>query len=116
VSIDPKFVYSLEVRLIDLEKRFEELSDKVEAALQRATGQDGTEAAGLPASVLERIKRGEHPVKAIRLHRLMTQKDLGAACGIRPNHISSIERGTPYGLKTAKRLAEALDVPVDMLL
>ena len=55
-------------------------------------------------------------MKAIRLHRLMTQKDLGAACGIRPNHISSIERGTPYGLKTAKRLAEALDVPVDMLL
>jgi len=116
VSIDPKFVYSLEVRLIDLEKRFDELSEKVDAALQRATGPEGNESAGLPATVLEKIKRGEHPVKAIRLHRLMTQKDLGVACGIRPNHISSIERGTPYGLKTAKRLAEALDVPVDILL
>jgi len=45
----------------------------------------------------------------------MTQKDLSDLCGIRPNHISAIERGMSYGLKTAKRLADALDVPVDLL-
>jgi transcriptional regulator with XRE-family HTH domain len=46
----------------------------------------------------------------------MTQRELGERSGIRPNHISAIERGMSYGLKTARRLAEALEVQVDLLL
>jgi transcriptional regulator with XRE-family HTH domain len=45
----------------------------------------------------------------------MTQKELSERCGIRANHISAMERGMPFGLKTAKRLAEALEVPVGLL-
>ncbi|WP_369802183.1 helix-turn-helix domain-containing protein [Hyphomonas sp. CY54-11-8] len=51
----------------------------------------------------------------MRQYRLLTQKELGERSGIRANHISAIERGMPYGLKTAKRLSDALDVPVGLL-
>ena len=69
----------------------------------------------LPADVMAQIENGESPVRAVRQFRLMTQKELGERSGIRANHISAIERGMPYGLKTAKRLSSALDVPVGLL-
>ena len=64
---------------------------------------------------LDLIEQGEHPVRAVRQYRLLTQKELGERSGIRANQISAIERGMPYGLKTAKRLSDALDVPVGLL-
>ena len=52
---------------------------------------------------------------SIHYTKLYDQKELGERSGIRANHISAIERGMPYGLKTAKRLSDALDVPVGLL-
>lgn len=112
---DPKLVYSLEVRVIDLEQKVAELEASLkEITSGRAKGVDPA-AVPLPPALLKRIGDGEHPVRVVRQFRLMTQKELGELCGIRPNHISAIERGMSYGLKTAKRLADALAVPVDLL-
>lgn len=112
---DPKLVYSLEIRLIDLEKKVADLESQIESL---TAGRRGAAAslAPLPAALLKRIGEGESAVRAIRQFRLMTQRELGELSGIRPNHISAIERGMSYGLKTAKRLADALEVPVDLLL
>ncbi|MBA3069735.1 MAG: helix-turn-helix transcriptional regulator [Hyphomonas sp.] len=113
---DPKLVYSLEIRLLDLEKKVSDLEKQIDGltAGRKASGSPGY--APLPAMLLKRMGDGENPVRAIRQFRLMTQRELGDRSGIRPNHISAIERGMSYGLKTAKRLAEALEVQVDLLL
>lgn len=113
---DPKLVYSLEIRLIDLEKKVAGLENQVESLLAGRRGAATTSYAPLPAALLKRIGEGESAVRSIRQFRLMTQRELGERSGIRPNHISAIERGMSYGLKTAKRLADALEVPVDLLL
>ena len=109
---DPHLVYSLEIKVLDLEAKVATL-EKAISRLAREV--DATEQTSLPADVLDQIERGESAVRAVRQFRLMTQKELGERSGIRANHISAIERGMPYGLKTAKRLSSALDVPVSLL-
>ena len=69
----------------------------------------------IPEEAQRRIDAGEHPVRVIRELRLLTQSQLSDLCGIRPNHISAIERGQTFGLKTARRLSEALNVPASLL-
>lgn len=113
---DPKLIYSLEIRVLDLEKKIEGLEKQVETLAAGRKGSSPTGSAPLPAILIKRISDGENPVRAIRQFRLMTQRELGERSGIRPNHISAIERGMSYGLKTARRLAEALEVQVDLLL
>lgn len=112
---DPKLIYSLEVRVIDLEQKVAELESSLEEIVSGRLKPADPGAVPLPPALLKRIQDGEHPVRVIRNFRLMTQKELGLLCGIRPNHISAIERGMSYGLKTARRLADALAVPVDLL-
>ncbi len=112
---DPSLVYDLEVRLIDLEQKVTALESILKGLSAGRKSEDPTAYAPLPDSILKLIKSGEHPVRAIRQFRLLTQKELGERCGIRANHISAIERGMSYGLKTARRLADALQVPVDLL-
>ncbi len=102
--VDDDFHYRLEARIIDLENRVEVLE-----------GQKAPEPA-LPQEVRNLIASGEHPVRAIRQYRLLTQSQLSEKCGIRPNHISAIERGQSFGLKTARRFAKALNVPADLLI
>ncbi len=116
MAADTHLVYSLELRLIDLEKRMAAIEGAIAelAAAGHASAPAGS--ADLPAVVIKKIEDGENTIRAIRQHRLMTQRELGDRCGIRPNHISAIERGMPYGLKTARRLADALKVPVDLLI
>jgi len=113
---DPKLIYSLEIRVMDLEKKIEGLEKQIETLLAGRKNSAGAPMAPLPSILLKRINDGENPVRAIRQFRLMTQRELGERSGIRANHISAIERGMSFGLKTAKRLAEALDVQVDLLL
>lgn len=113
---DPKLVYSLEIRLLDLEKKVETIEAQLETLQAGRRGAGGGNLSPLPALLLKRLGDGENPIRAIRQFRLMTQRELGERSGIRPNHISAIERGMSYGLKTAKRLAEALEVQVDLLL
>jgi DNA-binding XRE family transcriptional regulator len=116
VMSDPKLVYSLEIRLLDLEKKVIDLEKQIDGLVAGRKTSAGSGLAPLPAALIKRINDGENPVRAIRQFRLMTQRELGDRSGIRPNHISAIERGMSYGLKTAKRLAEALEVQVDLLL
>lgn len=112
---DPKLVYSLEIRVIDLEQKIEALENTMKEITSGRVRPSDPSIVALPPALLKRISEGEHPVRVVRQFRLMTQRELGEICGIRPNHISAIERGMSYGLKTARRLAEALAVPVDLL-
>lgn len=105
---DTEFIYRLEARLIDLEEKVRALETRIE--------ETRVEVNVLPEEIRQRIRRGEHPVRVLREMRLMTQNELSEICGIRANHISAIERGQSFGLKTARRLADALDVPADILL
>lgn len=113
---DPKLIYSLEIRVLDLERKVEGLEKQLESSLAARKTSHSGQSAPLPAALLKRINDGENAVRVVRQFRLMTQRELGDRSGIRPNHISAIERGMSYGLKSARRLAEALDIPVDVLL
>lgn len=112
---DPGMVYALELRVIDLEQKVGELESLLQEVLKGRVRPADNAVVALPPALLKRIAEGENAVRVVRQFRLLTQKELGDACGIRANHISAIERGMPYGLKTARRLAEALSVPVDLL-
>jgi antitoxin component HigA of HigAB toxin-antitoxin module len=100
-------IYRLEGRLIDLEVKV--------AQLEKALAEMPTSEPAIPEEAQRRIAAGEHPVRVIRELRLLTQSQLSELCGIRPNHISAIERGQTFGLKTARRLSEALNVPASVL-
>ncbi|MGA1342597.1 MAG: helix-turn-helix domain-containing protein [Hyphomonas sp.] len=113
---DPKLIYSLEIRVLDLEKKVGDLERQIEGLTPGRRAASASSFAPLPAALVKRINDGENAVRAVRQFRLMTQRELGERSGIRPNHISAIERGMSYGLRTAKRLAEALEVQVDLLL
>tara|TARA_R100000365_G_C2748696_1_gene81390 strand:+ start:12460 stop:12858 length:399 start_codon:yes stop_codon:yes gene_type:complete len=115
VSGDFQLVYSLEIKVLDLEKKVSDLERDIANLRDQIRNVEEEAPLNLPEEIIEKIREGENAVRAVRQFRLMTQKDLSDICGIRPNHISAIERGMSYGLKTAKRLAEALDVPVDLL-
>ncbi|HAE25935.1 MULTISPECIES: helix-turn-helix domain-containing protein [Hyphomonas] len=112
MSGDPQLVYSLEIKVLDLEAKVASLEKNLDRLAREVSA---TDSVNIPADVLDLIGQGEHPVRAVRQYRLLTQKELGERSGIRANHISAIERGMPYGLKTAKRLSSALDVPVSLL-
>jgi DNA-binding XRE family transcriptional regulator len=113
---DPKLIYSLEIRVLDLEKKLSDLERQLDGLTSGRKSASASGFAPLPAALVKRINDGENAVRAVRQFRLMTQRELGERSGIRANHISAIERGMSYGLKTAKRLAEALEVQVDLLL
>lgn len=112
---DDQLVYSLELKILDLEQAVRALEARLGEleAKQASSVQSGQP--DLPDGVLKQIEQGENPVRVLRQYRLLTQKELSERCGIRANHISAMERGMPFGLKTAKRLADALDVPVGLL-
>jgi len=67
----------------------------------------------LPESLLADIQNGENPVRAIRRHRLLTQRELAKLSGLGENHISNIENGAQFNIRTAKKLAGALEVRID---
>jgi DNA-binding XRE family transcriptional regulator len=113
---DPKLIYSLEIRVLDLEKKIETLEKQFETLIAGRKGSTSAGHVALPAALMKRIADGENPVRAVRQFRLMTQRELGELSGIRANHISAIERGMSFGLKTAKRLSDALEIQVDLLL
>lgn len=69
--------------------------------------------ADLPLEVLANIKSGENAVRAIRRHRLLTQRELSEMTGLGENHISNIENGAQFNIRTAKKLAVALEVLID---
>lgn len=69
--------------------------------------------ARLPDFVRQQMADGENPLRVIRRHRLMTQKELSDLTGMSESHISNIESGSNFSIRTAKKLATALRVTID---
>ncbi|MFL4968695.1 MAG: helix-turn-helix domain-containing protein [Xanthobacteraceae bacterium] len=70
----------------------------------------------LPKDVVDRLAKGEKPVRVLREWRDMTQMDLSSKVGISQSHISDIESGRRTGTPaTLRRIADALKVPLDLL-
>jgi mRNA interferase RelE/StbE len=89
----------------------EELADI--AAYDRAIAAGGE---SLPHDVLKRILEGESPVRAIREWRGITSAELARRAGVNRVQVHEIETGKKRGsAQTLKRLADALDVPLDDL-
>jgi DNA-binding XRE family transcriptional regulator len=70
----------------------------------------------LPAAVWAAIENGEHPIRAIRKYRGLTQIDVAEQAGLRQGYIADIEAGKKTGSATSlKAIAAALDVPLDVV-
>jgi DNA-binding XRE family transcriptional regulator len=70
----------------------------------------------LPAVVWDAIESGEHPIRAIRSHRGLSQIDVAEQAGLRPGYIADIEAGKKKGSATSlKAIAAALRVPLNIL-
>ncbi|MFL5068136.1 MAG: helix-turn-helix domain-containing protein [Xanthobacteraceae bacterium] len=70
----------------------------------------------LPKDVVDRLAKGEKPVRVLREWRDMTQMHLSSKVGISQSHISDIESGRRTGTPaTLRRIADALKVPLDLL-
>ncbi len=81
-------------------------------ALSDAPGGDD-----LPEDVLDKLTAcKDSPVKILRKHRGLTQKDLAKKAGISRPYLTEIETGKKDGsLRAMKALAEALGVNVGVL-
>ncbi|UIF86224.1 helix-turn-helix transcriptional regulator [Cupriavidus necator] len=70
----------------------------------------------VPAAVLDAELAGDHPVKAWRHYRRMTQDALAQACALSKPYLSQIENRSRAGSRDAlQKLARALDVPWEIL-
>ncbi|HOO82539.1 MAG TPA: helix-turn-helix transcriptional regulator [Alphaproteobacteria bacterium] len=72
---------------------------------------------GLPDEILDALTaREESPVKIMRKHRGMTQKELAALAGISRPYLTEIETGKKDGsIRAMKALADVLGVSVGAL-
>lgn len=95
-----------------------EVEDKMDiqeadAIMQRVRG--GTEEV-FPATVMEAILEGAHPVQVFRKYRRMTQQEVATIAGINHVYLSQIERGIRAGsVETLTALAKALQVDLSLL-
>ncbi len=98
-----------------LEKRLAALE---EAADQRAY--DTAKARGgemVPASIVDALLDGRHPIKALRAWRGLTQAELASKAGIAKLYVSQIETGRRTGTaKTLQAIAAALEVDLEMVI
>ena len=70
----------------------------------------------IPAAIVERMLKGERPVRIYREYRGLTQEALAKKVGISKPFLSQIENGARApSLATARKRAKALSVDVDDL-
>ena len=70
----------------------------------------------LPAAVWDAIESGEHPIRAIRKFRGLTQIDVAEKAGLGQGYIADIESGNKKGSASSlKAIATALGVPLDVV-
>ncbi len=71
----------------------------------------------LPAEVLDKLTaREESPLKILRKHRGLTQKDLAGLSGISRPYLTEIETGKKDGsIRAMKALADVLKVDLSLL-
>ena len=106
-------------------KDYELLVDKAseadeDAGSARIVAQARKEVAGggplLPKDVVDRMAKGENPVRVLREWRDITQMHLSFKTNLSQGHISDIENGRRTGTAAALRLiANVLEVPLDLL-
>ncbi|SDD34266.1 Helix-turn-helix domain-containing protein [Cupriavidus sp. YR651] len=91
---------------------FEDMDDV--ALYDRAKAAD--DGVRIPAAVLDAELAGDHPVKAWREYRRLTQDALAQAAGLSTPYLSQIENRKRDGsVDVLHRLAVALEVPLDLL-
>jgi DNA-binding Xre family transcriptional regulator len=103
----------------ELERRLEEAEDENDALELRLAQIEDVLSGGerIPASVVDRLAEGEHPVRVWRRHRGTSLRALAEMAGISPALLSEIETGRKEGsIRTLAALARALRVEVDDLL
>lgn len=70
----------------------------------------------IPKAVVDRMAAGEHPVRVLRGWRDVTQLYLAHKTDLSQSYIADLEGGRRTGTVDAlKRIAKALNVPLDML-
>lgn len=70
----------------------------------------------LPKNVVDRLVKGENPVRALREWRDITQMELSLRTDLSQGYLSDIENGRRSGTTDAlRRVADALAVPLDLL-
>lgn len=91
------------------------IEDMEDVALfdQAKAGDDGFR---VPAAVLDAELAGDHPVKAWREYRRLTQDELATAARVSKPYLSQIENRKRDGsVDVLQGLAAALGVPLDLL-
>jgi DNA-binding XRE family transcriptional regulator len=102
---------------IELWKRVQHLTEDLddEALFDQAVAQD--DGFRVPVAVVEAELAGDHPVRAWRNYRRMTQDALADTAGISTPYLSQIETRQRTGAaRLLRKLADALGVPVDLLI
>lgn len=70
----------------------------------------------LPKDVVDRLAKGESPVRVLREWRAVTQMYLSFKTGLSQGFISDIENGRRVGTPAAlRKIADMLKVPLDLL-
>jgi len=70
----------------------------------------------LPKEVVDRLAKGENPIRVLREFRSETQMELRVRVGITQGYLSDLETGKRKGpLELHKKIARALGVPLDLL-
>jgi DNA-binding XRE family transcriptional regulator len=112
VAIVPRAEYE---RLRDLAREAEE-----DIGTARIVARARKEVAGgapvLPKAIVDRLGKGENPVRVLRQFRHWTQDELATAVGIAQNYLSDLETGKRKGpLALHRKFANALGVPLELL-
>lgn len=101
---------------IELWNKLADQAEALEDAVMFAQAKKAEDGTRIPADVLQAELLGDHPIKAWRQHRQLTQDALAAKSGISKPYLSQIENrkrdGTADILAT---LAKALSVPMELL-
>ena len=82
----------------------------------RARGEIAAGAPLLPKHVIDRLAKGDNPVRVLREWREVTQLYLSFKTKLSQGYISDVETGRRKGAAAAlRRIADALKVPLDLL-
>lgn len=101
---------------IDIWERVRELVEDAEDVLLHDAAVAADDGFRVPSAVVDALLAGDHPVKAWRMHRRLTQDALATAAGLSKPYLSQIEtRKRDGSVDVLRALATALGVPLDAL-
>ncbi len=101
---------------IDIWDRVQLLLEEAEDALAYDAAVAADDGFRVPAAVLDAELAGDHPIKAWREHRRLTQDVLAAAAGVSKPYLSQIENRRRDGsVDVLRAIAAVLEVPIDLL-